>query len=882
MMAKLVYSFSEGNKDMKPLLGGKGANLAEMNSLGIPVPPGFIITTEACRQYYENRNVFSAKLKQEVLTHLEEIEKKLGRKLGDNYNPLLVSIRSGAAVSMPGMMDTILNLGLNDQSVLGLAKSSGNERFAYDSYRRFIQMFSNVVLGLDHSAFEKILHELKSEKGYEQDTEMTAEDLKALVESYKDEVKNSSGSEFPQDPHEQLWRSIEAVFKSWNNNRAKEYRKIHNISGLFGTAVTIQSMVFGNLGDTSGTGVCFTRNPSTGENIFFGEYLKNSQGEDVVAGIRTPKPIKELEKDMPEIYKKLVAIKDNLESHYKDMQDIEFTIQEGKLYILQTRSGKRAGIAAVRIAVEMAEEGLIDEKQALLRVEPNSLNQLLHKRIDPAEIKNREPSASGLPASPGAAVGRIVFTAEDAFEWAEKGENVILVRTETSPEDIKGMNAAQGILTLRGGMTSHAAVVARGMGKCAIVGCSDLTIDEKAKVLKSAKPAKALKEGDWLSLDGSSGKVYFEKLNVSEPELSDDFSKIMGWAKEYKKLGVRANADSPKDAETARGFGAEGIGLCRTEHMFFEGDRIKAMREMIVSDTREGRKKALDKLLPMQRKDFVGLFESMQGLPVTIRLLDPPLHEFLPKEEIDIAEIAKELAIQPQELKEKINSLEEVNPMLGFRGCRLLINFPEIAEMQTQAIIEAACIAKKKSGAEVEPEIMIPLIGHVNELKWLKEVIRKTVESVLKEQKISLSYKIGTMIEVPRAVLVSDKIAEHSEFFSFGTNDLTQMTFGFSRDDFGKFLPQYLDQQILEEDPFKSIDQEGVGKLVEMSVALGRKTSPKLKIGICGEHGGDPKSVEFCHKAGLDYVSCSPYRIPIAILSAAQAALKNPIKPENK
>jgi len=881
-MAKLVYSFSEGNKDMKPLLGGKGANLAEMNSLGIPVPPGFIITTEACRQYYENRNVFSAKLKQEVLTHLEEIEKKLGRKLGDNYNPLLVSIRSGAAVSMPGMMDTILNLGLNDQSVLGLAKSSGNERFAYDSYRRFIQMFSNVVLGLDHSAFEKILHELKSEKGYEQDTEMTAEDLKALVESYKDEVKNSSGSEFPQDPHEQLWRSIEAVFKSWNNNRAKEYRKIHNISGLFGTAVTIQSMVFGNLGDTSGTGVCFTRNPSTGENIFFGEYLKNSQGEDVVAGIRTPKPIKELEKDMPEIYKKLVAIKDNLESHYKDMQDIEFTIQEGKLYILQTRSGKRAGIAAVRIAVEMAEEGLIDEKQALLRVEPNSLNQLLHKRIDPAEIKNREPSASGLPASPGAAVGRIVFTAEDAFEWAEKGENVILVRTETSPEDIKGMNAAQGILTLRGGMTSHAAVVARGMGKCAIVGCSDLTIDEKAKVLKSAKPAKALKEGDWLSLDGSSGKVYFEKLNVSEPELSDDFSKIMGWAKEYKKLGVRANADSPKDAETARGFGAEGIGLCRTEHMFFEGDRIKAMREMIVSDTREGRKKALDKLLPMQRKDFVGLFESMQGLPVTIRLLDPPLHEFLPKEEIDIAEIAKELAIQPQELKEKINSLEEVNPMLGFRGCRLLINFPEIAEMQTQAIIEAACIAKKKSGAEVEPEIMIPLIGHVNELKWLKEVIRKTVESVLKEQKISLSYKIGTMIEVPRAVLVSDKIAEHSEFFSFGTNDLTQMTFGFSRDDFGKFLPQYLDQQILEEDPFKSIDQEGVGKLVEMSVALGRKTSPKLKIGICGEHGGDPKSVEFCHKAGLDYVSCSPYRIPIAILSAAQAALKNPIKPENK
>ena len=877
-MAKLVYSFSEGNKDMKPLLGGKGANLAEMDSLGIPVPPGFIITTEACRQYYENSNVFPANLKQEVLTHLEEIEKKLGRKLGDSKNPLLVSVRSGAAVSMPGMMDTILNLGLNDRSVLGLAKSSGNERFAYDSYRRFIQMFSNVVLGLDHSAFEKILHGLKSKKGYKQDTEMTAEDLKVLVKNYKQEVKNSSGSEFPQEPHEQLWKSIEAVFKSWNNKRAKEYRRIHNISSLAGTAVTIQSMVFGNLGDTSGTGVCFTRNPSTGENIFFGEYLNNAQGEDVVAGIRTPNPIAELESDMPEIYRELFAIKDKLEKHYRDMQDIEFTIQEGKLYILQTRSGKRTGVAAVRIAVEMVDEKLISEKQAILRIEPNSLNQLLHKRIGPAEIKNKEPSASGLPASPGAAVGKIVFTAEDAFEWVEKGEKVILVRTETSPEDIKGMNAAQGILTLRGGMTSHAAVVARGMGKCAIVGCSGLTIDEKAKVLKSAKLEITLKEGDWLSLDGSSGKVYFEKLPVTEPDISKEFSKIMEWAKSYKRLGVRANADSPKDAETARGFGAEGIGLCRTEHMFFEGDRIKAMREMIISDSKEGRKKALDRLLPMQRKDFIGLFESMQGLPVTIRLLDPPLHEFLPKEESDIAEIAKELRIAPQELKEKIESLEEVNPMLGFRGCRLLINFPEIAEMQARAIIEAACIAKKKSGAEVEPEVMIPLIGHVNELKWLKEVIRNTVELVLKEQNISLSYKIGTMIEVPRAVLVSDKIAEHSEFFSFGTNDLTQMAFGFSRDDFGKFLPQYINKGILKEDPFKSIDQEGVGKLVEMSVALGRKTSPKLKIGICGEHGGDPDSVKFCHKAGLDYVSCSPYRIPIAILSAAQAALK----PENK
>ena len=877
-MAKLVYSFSEGNKDMKPLLGGKGANLAEMDSLGIPVPPGFIITTEACRQYYENSNVFPANLKQEVLTHLEEIEKKLGRKLGDSKNPLLVSVRSGAAVSMPGMMDTILNLGLNDRSVLGLAKSSGNERFAYDSYRRFIQMFSNVVLGLDHSAFEKILHGLKSKKGYKQDTEMTAEDLKVLVKNYKQEVKNSSGSEFPQEPHEQLWKSIEAVFKSWNNKRAKEYRRIHNISSLAGTAVTIQSMVFGNLGDTSGTGVCFTRNPSTGENIFFGEYLNNAQGEDVVAGIRTPNPIAELESDMPEIYRELFAIKDKLEKHYRDMQDIEFTIQEGKLYILQTRSGKRTGVAAVRIAVEMVDEKLISEKQAILRIEPNSLNQLLHKRIGPAEIKNKEPSASGLPASPGAAVGKIVFTAEDAFEWVEKGEKVILVRTETSPEDIKGMNAAQGILTLRGGMTSHAAVVARGMGKCAIVGCSGLTIDEKAKVLKSAKLEITLKEGDWLSLDGSSGKVYFEKLPVTEPDISKEFSKIMEWAKSYKRLGVRANADSPKDAETARGFGAEGIGLCRTEHMFFEGDRIKAMREMIVADSLEGRKKALDKLLPMQRKDFIGLFESMQGLPVTIRLLDPPLHEFLPKEESDIAEIAKELRIAPQELKEKIESLEEVNPMLGFRGCRLLINFPEIAEMQARAIIEAACIAKKKSGAEVEPEVMIPLVGHVNELKWLKEVIRNTIELVLKEQNISLSYKIGTMIEVPRAVLVSDKIAEHSEFFSFGTNDLTQMAFGFSRDDFGKFLPQYINKGILKEDPFKSIDQEGVGKLVEMSVALGRKTSPKLKIGICGEHGGDPDSVKFCHKAGLDYVSCSPYRIPIAILSAAQAALK----PENK
>ncbi len=873
-MKKYVYSFEEGNKDMKDLLGGKGANLAEMTRIGLPVPPGFTITTEACYEYYKNGMKFPEGLKEQVLEKLEWLENKVKKKFGDEENPLLVSVRSGAAVSMPGMMDTVLNLGLNDKTVKGLAKKTNNERFAYDSYRRFIQMFGNVVLGIKHSKFEEILERFKKTKGIEYDTELDVNDFKKIVEEYKIIVKEETKKEFPQDPMEQLWLGIEAVFKSWNNERAIEYRRINNITGLLGTAVNIQMMVFGNMGESSGTGVCFTRDPSTGENKFFGEFLPNAQGEDVVAGIRTPLPIEELKKRMPKVYDELVKVKEILEKHYKDMQDIEFTIEEGKLYLLQTRNGKRTGIAAVKIAVDMVNEGLLDEKEALLKIDPNSLNQLLHKRIDPLAKKEKEAIAKGLPASPGAAVGKIVFESEEAFELKEKGEKVILVRVETSPEDIKGMNAAQGILTQRGGMTSHAAVVARGMGKCAIVGCSDLIIDETNKVIEIKGKDIVLKEGDWITLDGSTGEVFLGKLPLLEPEISGNFAKIMEWADKYRKLSVRANAETIRDAKKAIEFGAEGIGLARTEHMFFEGERIKYMREMILANNQEERIKALNKLLPMQKADFKELFKIMNGLPVTIRLLDPPLHEFLPKEEEQIKEVSDEMNLDLNKLKEKIKELEEINPMLGHRGCRLLITYPEIAEMQTKAIMEAACELVKE-GYEIKPEIMIPLVGHVNEIKFLKKVIKKTCDETMRRYNVKVDYKIGTMIEVPRAALTSDEIAKEAEFFSFGTNDLTQMTFGFSRDDIGKFLPEYLEKEILEHDPFRTIDINGVGALIKICIEKAKNIRPDIKIGVCGEHGGEPRSIEFFHKANLDYVSCSPFRVPIARLAAAQANIRD-------
>jgi len=870
---KYVYSFDEGKKEMKQLLGGKGANLAEMTTLGVPVPPGFTITTEACDQYYKQGKKFPKGMDEQVSEKLAQLEKAMGKKLGDPEDPLLVSVRSGAAVSMPGMMDTVLNLGLNDKSVEGMAKKTGNERFAYDAYRRFIQMFGDVVMGVEHHKFEEVLQNAKETKGVEFDTDLDVNDLKKVVEGYKKVIKDAKGRSFPEDPREQLDMSIDAVFGSWNNDRAILYRKLNEIRGLLGTAVNVQTMVFGNMGDTSGTGVCFTRDPATGENKFYGEFLMNAQGEDVVAGIRTPKEIKELEKIMPQAYKELVGIYQKLEKHYKDMQDMEFTIQEKKLYILQTRTGKRTAQAHVRIAVEMVGEGLIDEKTAVLRVPAKQLDQLLHKQLDPVAKKEADVIAKGLPASPGAAVGIAVFDAHRAHEKAEKKEKVILIRKETSPEDLIGMNASQGILTAFGGMTSHAAVVARGMGKCCIAGCGDITIDEKAMKF-TTKEGVVIKEGDYVTLDGGVGEVIKGKVPVVDPELKGTFGTLMKWADKYRKLGVRTNADVPRDAEIAKGFGAEGIGLCRTEHMFFEGDRIKAVRQMILAKDLEGRKKALDKLLPMQKADFIGLFEVMDGLDVTIRLLDPPLHEFLPREEKDIQEIAEEVGVSVQALKEKIESLHEVNPMLGHRGCRLAITYPEICEMQTRAIIEAACEVAKK-GVKVRPEIMIPLIGTTKELKFLKEIVEKIANEEIKKNGQDVKYKIGTMIEIPRAALLADKVAEDAEFFSFGTNDLTQMTFGYSRDDVGKFLNEYLDKGILEKDPYVSVDQEGVGQLIEMCVERGRKTKPGLKVGICGEQGGDPESVEFCHKVGLTYVSCSPYRVPIARLSAAQAALKD-------
>jgi len=872
MTQKFVYNFKEGKKEMKELLGGKGANLAEMTSLGIPVPQGFTITTESCAMYYKNNKSVSEEIKQQVLEKLEELENEMGKKLGESSDPLLVSVRSGAAVSMPGMMDTILNLGLNDESVKGLAEKTSNERFAYDSYRRFIQMFGEVVMGVEYEKFEKALQSVKDEKGVSLDTELDTEDLKKVSEKFKAIILESTGKTFPTDPIEQLFMAIEAVFSSWNNPRAIAYRRMNEISGLLGTAVNVQSMVFGNMGDDSGTGVCFTRNPSTGENKFYGEYLMNAQGEDVVAGIRTPQKIETLKEVNSEIYDQLLEIRTKLEKHYKDMQDIEFTIQQGKLYILQTRNGKRTATAAVRIAVEMHEEGIISKEEAILKVDASSLNQLLHKRIDSESKKAKEIIANGLPASPGAAVGKVVFTAEDAMDKAMEGEKVILARVETSPEDIEGMHAAQGIVTARGGMTSHAAVVARGMGKCCVAGVSEMNISERDKVIEVN--GKTIKEGDIISLDGSTGEVILGEVELIEPELSGNFAKLMEWADEFRKLKVRTNADTPKDAETALKFGAEGIGLCRTEHMFFEESRIKAMREMILAETSEGRKRALEKLLPYQKSDFKELFEIMNGKPVTIRLLDPPLHEFLPKEEDDIIEIAKEMELTPDELKGKIEELHEFNPMLGHRGCRLGITYPEITEMQARAIFEAAAEIIEE-GKEIVPEVMVPLVGNVKEFENQKEIIDSVADLVKKEKGVEFNYLIGTMIEVPRGALTADKIAEKAEFFSFGTNDLTQMGCGFSRDDAGKFLKKYLEMGIYERDPFQALDQEGVGQLIKIAIDKAKPVRENIKLGICGEHGGEPSSIEFCHKVGLNYVSCSPFRVPIARLAAAQASVKN-------
>ena len=872
MTKKYVYYFSEGNTSMKHLLGGKGADLAEMTRLGIPVPPGFTITTEVCDIYNKNNKRYPLEVNEQIEANLKRLEKEMNAKFGDKENPLLVSVRSGAAVSMPGMMDTILNLGLNDESIMGLIKKTSNERFAYDAYRRLLNMFGGVVMGIEHKYFEEILDRIKETKGVEFDTQLDAKDMKKVVEEYKRVIKAKTKKEFPQEPKQQLKMAINAVFESWNNKRAIAYRQIHGIIGLLGTAVNVQVMVFGNMGENSGTGVAFTRNPSTGENKFYGEYLMNAQGEDVVAGIRTPEPISKLKKTMPEIYEQLEGIYKKLEKHYKDMQDIEFTIQEGKLYMLQTRTGKRTAHAAIKIAVDMVNESLIDKKTAVMRIKPNQINQLLHKQLDPVAKQKAEVIAKGLPASPGAAVGIAVFDAEKAVELSNEGEKVILVRTETSPEDIQGMNAAQGILTARGGMTSHAAVVARGMGKCCVAGCGDISVNEEEKMF-SVKGI-TIKEKDWLTLDGSAGEVIKGKIPVVDPVMSGDFAKLMEWADSFRKLGVRTNADIPKDAKVAFDFGAEGIGLCRTEHMFFEGDRIKAVREMILANDLAGRKKALKKLLPMQKSDFKGLFEIMKNKPVKIRLLDPPLHEFLPKENEEIKELAKEMGVSIEAIKEKIKSLHEFNPMLGHRGCRLGITYPEISEMQTRAIIEAAVEVMKEKKTSPIVEIMIPLVGHVKEFLNQKEVIVKTAEQVMKELNAKIKYEVGTMIEVPRGALTADEIAKEADFFSFGTNDLTQMACGFSRDDAAKFLNEYVEKGIYPKDPFQTIDREGVGILMKYCVEKARKAKPEIHLGICGEHGGDPDSIEFCHQIGLDYVSCSPYRVPIARLAAAQAALR--------
>jgi len=917
MSPKYVYFFgngsAEGSADMKHLLGGKGANLAEMTNLGIPVPPGFTITTKVCDAYYKNNQQYPEGLAEEIEQNLSRLEKLMGAKLGDPNNPLLVSVRSGAAASMPGMMDTVLNLGLTPDAVQCLIKKTDNERFAWDAYRRFITMFGDVVMGVERHDFEEILDKYKKKARVKNDTELNAEQLKYIVEEFKTIYQKKTRESFPNDPKVQLQKTIKAVFASWNNPRAVKYRQLYDIKGLLGTAVNVQAMVFGNMGNHSATGVCFTRNPSTGENKFYGEFLINAQGEDVVAGIRTPEPITDLEKEMPEVYKELVRYKNTLEKHFKDVQDIEFTIQENRLFILQTRTGKRTTRAAVKFAVDMVKEKLIDKKTAISRIDPNQLDQLLHPTFDPKAKK--EVIAVGLPASPGAATGRVVFSAEDAEKLAEKKEKVILVRKETSPEDIGGMHVSQGILTTRGGMTSHAAVVARGMGKCCVAGCGSLNVDYKSQTFRV--DGKVIKKGDYISLDGSSGEIMLGQVSTVEPSLSGDFATLMSWADGIRKLKVRTNADTPMDAKKAREFGAEGIGLCRTEHMFFGENRIDSVRQMILSspDVKNLKAKiaaiekelakatnnkvsvlkkeliqikkelkeplnsytsALKKLLPMQRLDFEQIFKAMDGLPVTIRLLDPPLHEFLPQEEYNQKEMAKQMKISLKEVQDKVSALHELNPMLGHRGCRLGITYPEIYDMQVQAIIEAACNMKKK-GVTVYPEIMLPIISAEQEFTILKDNVHKVANDVMQKKGMQIEYMIGTMIELPRAALIADKIAKHAEFFSFGTNDLTQMTFGFSRDDVGSFVPDYLQKGILEKDPFQVLDQEGVGQLVEIGIKKGRSTRPALKVGICGEHGGNPQTIAFCHKVGMNYVSCSPFRVPIARLAAAQASLQQPV-----
>ena len=873
---KYVYLFSEGNASMRNLLGGKGANLAEMISLGIPVPQGFTVTTEACNKYYEDGQVIAEEIIEEIYERISELEKITGKEFGSLTNPLLVSVRSGARVSMPGMMDTVLNLGLNDESVEAMAKLTNNPRFAYDSYRRFIQMFSDVVMGIEKRLFENILDEIKESRGVKLDSDLTAEDLKEVTIRYKETYKKERGEDFPQDPKHQLIEAITAVFRSWNNPRAIVYRRLNDIPGEWGTAVNVQEMVFGNKGETSGTGVVFSRNPATGENKIYGEYLMNAQGEDVVAGIRTPLPIAKLEEQNPEIYKQFTEIVHKLEQHYKDMQDMEITIEEGKLFFLQTRNGKRTAQAALKIAVDLVEEGMLTKEEAILKVEPNQLDSLLHPTFMTEDLKKAIPIAKGLPASPGAAYGKIAFTAEEAKIRKENGEKVVLVRLETSPEDIEGMIAAEGILTVRGGMTSHAAVVARGMGTCCVAGCGDLVINEEAKTLEVA--GKVYTADDYISIDGSTGNVYGEKIATVAPEISGHFAKFMGWADEIRKLKVRTNADTPRDTKQAVEFGAEGIGLCRTEHMFFAEDRIMAVREMIVAKNEEDRRKALEKLLPMQREDFIGIYEALEERPATIRFLDPPLHEFLPHTDEEIRELAEELGLTFEELKATVRNLHEFNPMMGHRGCRLAVSYPEIAEMQTRAVIEAAIEVKKNKGYNIVPEIMIPLVGEVKELKYVKDVVVETAKKVMEEKGVELEYHVGTMIEIPRAALTADEIAKEAEFFSFGTNDLTQMTFGFSRDDAAKFLKHYYDRNIYEQDPFAKVDQTGVGQLVKIAVEKGKATRPDIKLGVCGEHGGDPSSVEFFHNVGLDYVSCSPFRVPIARLAAAQAEVKNPRK----
>jgi len=874
MAKKYVYLFSEGNASMRELLGGKGANLAEMTGLGLPVPRGFTVTTEACTRFYQDGKVVAKEIEDEIFATLTKLEGIVGKEFGNPENPLLVSVRSGARVSMPGMMDTILNLGLNDEVVEGLAKLTQNPRFAYDSYRRFIMMFSDVVMGIQRMKFEKLMDEIKEQKGVTSDTELDADDMKKLSELYKELYLQEMGVPFPQDPRVQLMEAVKAVFRSWENERAVVYRRLNDIPSDWGTAVNVQEMVYGNMGNDSGTGVAFTRDPSTGEKKLYGEFLMNAQGEDVVAGIRTPQPIEVLKEINPDVYNQFVEIAEKLERHYRDMQDMEFTIERGKLFMLQTRNGKRTAQAALKIAVDLVNEGMITKEEALLKVDPKQLDTLLHPQFDPKALKAAKPIAKGLAASPGAATGKIYFSADDATVAAKNGEQVILVRIETSPEDIEGMHVSQGILTGRGGMTSHAAVVARGMGRCCVAGCGEIIINEEEKYFID-KNGRRYNEGDWISLDGSTGNVYGEKLPTVAPEMTVYFEILMKWADEVRALRIRTNADTPKDAEQALKFGAEGIGLCRTEHMFFDSDRIGAMREMIVARTEEQRRRALDKLLPMQRSDFEQLFRVMKGYPVTIRFLDPPLHEFLPKEDENIEAIAAEMGITAGELKAVVASLHEFNPMLGHRGCRLAVSYPEIAEMQTRAVIEAA-INVTREGISVTPEIMIPLVGDVKELKYVKDVVVRTADAIIKESGVDLKYLVGTMIEVPRAAITADEIAKEAEFFSFGTNDLTQMTFGFSRDDAGKFLEEYYNKKIYEFDPFAKLDQTGVGELVRIAAEKGRKTRPDIKMGICGEHGGDPSSIEFCHNVGLQYVSCSPFRVPIARLAAAQAQVRNP------